>query len=101
MSTVRARWLMTGADSVLDNGWCVADAGRVVDVGYGTPPSGCRDLGDVVLLPGLVNAHTHLELSWLSGRVPPADSMDQWIGAMMGTRRHGLPDGVVGEDMIK
>jgi aminodeoxyfutalosine deaminase len=98
MSTVRARWLMTGADSVLDNGWCVADAGRVVDVGYGTPPSGCRDLGDVVLLPGLVNAHTHLELSWLSGRVPPADSMDQWIGAMMGTRRHGLPDGVVGED---
>lgn len=37
-------------------------------------------------MPGLVNAHTHLELSWMAGRVPPADSMVEWIRAMLQVR---------------
>jgi cytosine/adenosine deaminase-related metal-dependent hydrolase len=47
----------------------------------------------VVLLPGLVNAHTHLELSWMAGLVPPAPSMDQWITSMMRLRRDGPAQG--------
>jgi aminodeoxyfutalosine deaminase len=43
------------------------------------PPALERDLGDVAIMPGLVNAHTHLELSWLRGRVPPAGTFVDWI----------------------
>jgi cytosine/adenosine deaminase-related metal-dependent hydrolase len=46
---------------------------------------------DVAILPGLVNAHTHLELSWMAGHVPPSESMGRWIRALMALRRNGLP----------
>lgn len=95
MTVVRARWVLPTAGTQISNGWVAADRGRIVDTGRGTPPAAARDLGDVVLLPGLVNAHTHLELSWLEGRVPPQDSMDAWIRTMMAIRRAGPAGGEV------
>ena len=61
--------------------------GRILRAGGGAPPGAARDLGEVAILPGLVNAHTHLELSWMAGRVPPAGTMDEWIRTLMGVRR--------------
>jgi cytosine/adenosine deaminase-related metal-dependent hydrolase len=49
-------------------------------------PAGAVDLGDVIVMPGLVNAHIHLELSWLRGRVAPAGSFLDWVSAMMRER---------------
>lgn len=45
------------------------DGGRIAWVGAGAdaPPGESVELGDAVLLPGLVNAHTHLELTALRG----------------------------------
>src|SRR5262249_14901259 len=45
------------------------------------------DLGDVAVLPGLVNAHTHLDLSGLRGRVPPSDDFTAWLRAVIRHRR--------------
>jgi aminodeoxyfutalosine deaminase len=45
------------------------------------------DLGDVAVLPGLVNAHTHLELSYLRDQVPPASQFVTWIRGVMKARR--------------
>jgi cytosine/adenosine deaminase-related metal-dependent hydrolase len=41
---------------------------------------------DAVLLPALVNAHTHLELSHLHGRVPGGEGLPPWIQLLVSTR---------------
>lgn len=56
-----------------------------------------RHLGNVVVLPGLINAHTHLELSWLRGRVPPANSFTDWVKGLFAIRRS--PDSPMTADM--
>ncbi len=76
----------------------IVDAGRIVGIrgpGSGTresnsgsriPDPGSRDLGNVALLPGLINAHIHLELSWLRGRVPPAARFTDWVKRLVAAR---------------
>ena len=55
--------------------------------GWRIPDPGSRQLGNVALLPGLINAHTHLELSWLRGRVPPANRFTDWVKTLVAIRR--------------
>jgi cytosine/adenosine deaminase-related metal-dependent hydrolase len=85
-AVLRARWILPIDGPPIAGGWIETAAGRVVRVGAGPPPGPAIDLGDVALLPGLVNAHTHLELSWLAGRVAPASSLVAWIRALLAER---------------
>jgi cytosine/adenosine deaminase-related metal-dependent hydrolase len=43
------------------------------------------DLGDVLLLPGLINAHAHLELTGLHGRVPFTGQFASWVERVIET----------------
>ena len=49
-----------------------------------------------MVLPGLVNAHTHLELSALRGTVPGGAGFVPWVEQMIGARAEGAPEEDVG-----
>ena len=62
----------------LSRGNRIVDVGRVDDIK--TRNAGNTvDLGEQVLLPGLINAHCHLDYTCLRGRIPPLKSFTDWI----------------------
>jgi 5-methylthioadenosine/S-adenosylhomocysteine deaminase len=81
---LRARWILPVAAAPIAGGaMLIDDAGALAAVGPADTvpaPRGAAsyDLGDVVLLPGLVNTHAHLELSALAGLAPNRAFRD-WI----------------------
>ncbi len=105
MIVYRAAWVCPIDRPPIQDGWVAVEDGRILQLGglSDLPPNSAnrplqeagerpqlpvtRDLGAVALLPGLVNAHTHLELSWLRGRVPPSSSFIGWITQLLALRR--------------
>jgi cytosine/adenosine deaminase-related metal-dependent hydrolase len=90
--------VVTGdADVLRDGAVVVDDRGLVIDVGRA---------GDVlplhagaktetirgVLLPGLVNAHTHIELSAMRGQVPGGAGFVPWVEHLIGARVSVRPE---------
>ncbi len=60
---VRAtRMVDVARGAIVTPGLVVVDSGRIKSVGVAVVPAGARtlDLGDVTLMPGLIDAHTHL-----------------------------------------
>ncbi len=86
MPLYRAAWLLPISQPPIRDAWLRTDRGRIVAFGPTRPgdftASDEIDLGNVVVLPGLVNAHTHLELSWLRGRVETG-SFPDWIRSVV------------------
>src|SRR5580704_11008690 len=44
------------------------------------------DLGETILLPGLVNAHCHLDYTDMAGLLPPPRTFTDWIGAILAAK---------------
>jgi aminodeoxyfutalosine deaminase len=92
--TLRARWVLPVDRPAIAGGFVSMADGRISAVSAADPCVGAvDDLGDVVLLPGLVNAHTHLEFSGL--REPlgsPGMALPAWIRLVIGDRKRGDRD---------
>jgi cytosine/adenosine deaminase-related metal-dependent hydrolase len=71
------------------DGAILLEDGRIVAVAPWRETAGapCRDLGPVTLVPGLVNAHTHLELSHLARRVPGGQGFAGWADGLFAAMR--------------
>ena len=79
MNIYRARWIIPIEGSPIEHGILVVNEGRIVQVAAAQgndsrndwASSSIQDLGECLLLPGFVNAHTHLELTCYRGQLPP------------------------------
>jgi cytosine/adenosine deaminase-related metal-dependent hydrolase len=90
MTTYRSDWLLPISDAPVRDGWVSVEADRITALGHGST-TGAISLGRAVILPALVNVHTHLELSHLHGRVPADTRFTQWARTLMALRRQ-YPD---------
>ena len=90
--------VVTGdADVVRDGAVVVGARGEILDVGSASDVlarhagAGCERVRGVVL-PGLVNAHTHVELSALRGQVPGGAGFVPWVQHLIGQRTEAPPE---------
>jgi len=90
-----SRWVFLDAERRLDGGGVLVERGSIAllfadrgAVERFARRSGARavDLGERVLAPGFVDAHAHLELSSLEGRLPGRGSFTAWIRALVAAR---------------
>jgi len=84
---IRARTVVTMDGPPIDNGAVALSGNKVVDVGkfdeIKTRNGGeIVDLGERALLPGLINAHCHLDYTCLRGEISPQKSFTDWIRAI-------------------
>jgi len=84
--TFTAAWVLPISAPPIRNGFVTLEGERITAVGD-RAPADAASLGNVAILPALVNAHTHLELSYLHGRVPPSTSFNDWVMVLMALRR--------------
>jgi cytosine/adenosine deaminase-related metal-dependent hydrolase len=97
----RARAVVTMEGPPIENGAVAVEgahfmaAGRFDEVARGHAGP-VVDLGDRVLLPGLINAHCHLDYTMMRKALTPPTSFTQWI-----QRINGLKRGFTGDDYAR
>jgi cytosine/adenosine deaminase-related metal-dependent hydrolase len=81
---LRARTVLPVSRPPIENGAVLVVGNRIHDVGpwpdfKAKEGKEIFDLGEVVLLPGLVNAHCHLDYTDMAGQLPPPRTFTDWI----------------------
>ncbi len=86
---LRARWVFPATRPPVAGGVVTVAQGRIASVDTDPPPGvELEDLGNVALLPGLVNAHVHLEFSALEEPLGAAGmEFTDWLRLLVGRFR--------------
>ena len=84
---IRARTVVPVVSEPIENGAVVVSGNKIAAVGRldeirREHAGEVVDLGEVVVLPGLINAHCHLDYTVLRGKIPPQESFADWIRAI-------------------
>jgi len=84
MTVLRARVVVPVSRPMIDDGVVCFEGNRLVAVGRWREYASAHrreavDLGEVALLPGLVNAHCHLDYTHMAGHFPPPKVFTDWL----------------------
>ncbi len=88
---LRARTLLPVAQPPIENGAVAISGNRIRAVGSWPdlrPHANetVHDLGEVILLPGLINAHCHLDYTDMAGMLPPPKTFTDWIPLILSAK---------------
>ncbi len=83
--TLKVRWLLNPGCAPIRNAGITEQNGTITDI-CSLPDSAAGDVLHVVMVPPLVNAHTHLEFSHLAEPLLPAQPFQAWISSLMQSR---------------
>ena len=91
-----ARWVLPITQPPIENGTVVETDGAITYVGSraNAPPGKDYDLGEAILLPGLINTHTHLELTAMRGFLENCQ-FAAWIDKLRQSRNEVLDDAML------
>ena len=90
----RAKYVLAEPDLLLQNAAVhISSSGRISHIGAwsGSPANRegeFTDWGSAAIIPGLVNAHTHLELTSFCNQLTQFDSFTDWISRLIARRRN-------------
>ncbi len=80
---LRARTVLPISQPPIENGAVVISGNQIRWVGarpeLATADEPVLDLGEVILMPGLINAHCHLDYTDMAGNLPPPKTFTDWI----------------------
>jgi len=99
---IRAGTVVTMDGLPIDNGAVAVSGSRITNVGKFSDISATNsgeqivDLGEQALLPGLINAHCHLDYTCLRGKIPPPKSFTEWIQAINAEKANLSPENYIG-----
>jgi len=81
VKTYRARIVLPLSAPPIDDGVVAVQSGRIAAVGRARDFSldGVEDLGDVILMPGLINAHCHLDYTVMRGAILQQENFPNWV----------------------
>jgi aminodeoxyfutalosine deaminase len=88
----KAKWVMVEPEVWIENGMVEVESGRISAVGKARAGTDVSDHGSGVLLPALINAHTHLSLSCLSDRMAPGIGFVEWVKELIQARASFSPE---------
>jgi len=93
---VRASIVVTMDGAPIPDGAVRVRGNRIVEVRKFSEIASANDelidLGERVLLPGLINAHCHLDYTCLCGKIPRERSFTDWIRAINGQKAKLTPE---------